>query len=100
MEGTLTLTIVTPDGGSTVIRCDSIRLPAAEGIRKNSGGSFGIRKGHTDALIAVDSGTVTALLGGKTVFTGTVSGGFAIVSGGDTVSILTDHLTDPVKTTE
>ena len=97
MEGTLTLTIVTPDGGNTVIHCSSVRLPAAEGVKKNSGGSFGIRKGHTDALIAIAEGTVTALLDGKTVFTGMVSAGFAKVSGGNTISVLTNRLTNAVN---
>ena len=94
MAGLLTLTIVTPDGTGAEIRCDSVRLTTPDGIKKNNpGGSFGIRRGHADALLAVTEGPVTAFLEGEQIFAGTVSAGFAMVSGGDTVSVLTDRLT-------
>ena len=94
MEGTIKLTIVTPAGGNTVVRCDSVRLTTADGIKKkNSGGSFGIRKGHADALIAIAEGPIKALTNGETVFECTVGTGFATVSGGNSVSVLTDSLT-------
>jgi len=94
MEDTLTLSIVTPTGENTVIHCDSVRLTIADGIKKkNAGGSFGIRKGHTDALIAIAQGPVIALMNGGTIFEGTIGPGFAAVSGKNTVSVLTDSLT-------
>ena len=94
MENMITLTIVTPEGSNTVIQCDSVRLTIADGIRKkNAGGSFGIRKGHADALLAIAEGPVKALVNGETVFECTTGPGFASVSGKNTVSVLTDRLT-------
>ncbi|MBQ8642309.1 MAG: hypothetical protein IJ480_08845 [Clostridia bacterium] len=91
MDGNLTLTIVTPDGQCAAVSCDSVRLTVPDGAKKNNpGGGVGIRRGHTDALMAVAAGSVKALLAGETVLDCTVSDGFASVSGGDTVVILTE----------
>ena len=48
---------------------------------------------HADALIAIAEGPVKALTNGETVFECTVGAGFATVSGGNSVSVLTDSLT-------
>ena len=92
MDGkTITLILTAPDRPQTRITCDSVRFSVPDGVkRKNAGGGVGIRRGHADALMAVSPGKVLALLDGKTVFSCTVGGGLAAVTG-ESVSILTDR---------
>ena len=75
----LTLRIVTPDGTDRTIGCDSVTLWMAPDIHGKGEGSIGIRKGHTDAVIALGNGPITAHLEGKTVFSARTESGFATV---------------------
>lgn len=81
----LLLKIVTPAGEVASVECDSIRLQIPDDENGRQGGSMGIRRGHTDALLAVAPGTVTAV--GETVREFPVSGGFAFVER-DVVTVL------------
>ncbi len=76
----LTLVIITPEGALPEIKCNSINLCVADNEKGKGGGSYGIKKGHAEALIALSSGTVKAYIDGKTVYECTLSGGFAKIS--------------------
>lgn len=78
MEG-LTLKIVTPEGALSPVACDSIRLTVSDDRKGKGGGSYGVRRGHTKALLALEEGEIRALLSGKTVFAGQSGRGFATV---------------------
>ena len=70
--GTLSLRIVTPTGAFGPYEVDSIRLTASDG-------SYGIRPGHTKALLALGAGPVAGLRAGQAVVQGTCGPGFATV---------------------
>ena len=90
-EGTIALRLISPDRGELKIDCDSVRFSLPDSKDgKIPGGSVGIRRGHTDALMAVAPGTVLAFSGGKKIFSCEVGAGFAVVSK-EGVSILTER---------
>ncbi len=94
MEKTITLTLIVPDGQTTTCTCDALRFTIPDGQKQKCGGSIGIHPGHTDALMAVAAGDVTAALAGQTVLRAAIGDGLAMVSG-DKVTILTDRITTP-----
>lgn len=79
-KGLLTLRVMQKTQPPQIVECDSIRLVAKDDANKKGGGSLGIRKGHVDALIALDKGKVCALLKGSEVFLMEIGGGVAHVS--------------------
>lgn len=88
--GELALKIVTTEGARASIPCDSVHLTVCDNEAGRGGGSYGIRKGHTKAILSLaESGAVTAYRAGKTVFTGRCAGGFATVDG-DLVTVITE----------
>ena len=87
----LTLKIVTPEGVDKTVACDSITLWMAPDVHGKGEGSLGIRKGHTEAVIALGEGPLSAHLEGKEVFSDRTKGGFATVLD-DTVTIVTPHM--------
>jgi F-type H+-transporting ATPase subunit epsilon len=77
----LTLEIVTPERRVISVSCDEVRAPGTEG-------GFGIRRGHTPFLTALDAGPLLYVEGGREhVFA--VGGGFLQVAA-DKVLILAD----------
>ena len=87
----LTLKIVTPEGDDQTLSCDSVILWMAPDSKGRGEGSFGIRKGHAEAVIALGSGPLEAHLEGKSVFSARTEGGFVTVLR-DTVTVITNHL--------
>ena len=87
----LTLNIVTPDGGGQTMECDSVVLWMAPDSSGKGEGSIGIRKDHTDAVIALGNGPVEARLSGSLIFRAATEGGFATVKD-NTVTVVTRHL--------
>ena len=87
----LTLKIISPEGASQIVGCDSVTLWMAPDVNGKGEGSIGIRKGHTDAVIALGSGPVHAHLDGNEVFSAKSEGGFATVLH-DTVTIVTPKI--------
>ena len=83
----LVLKIVTPGGEKASVECDSVRLQIPDDEKGQQGGSLGIRKGHTDALLAVAPGTVTAVSSDGAVQEFAVGSGFAFVEK-DVVTVL------------
>lgn len=88
---TFKFSIVTPDGVNGEYTCDSVNLMMPDDKHGKNGGNIGIRKGHADAVIALDKGDITAKLEGREVFRGRVSGGFAVVKGGN-LSVIAEQL--------
>ena len=85
----LTLRIVTPGGALEPVACDSVRLTVCDDSRGKGGGSYGIRPGHTKALLALEAGPIRAFLAGGPVLSGQTGGGFATVDG-DTVTAVVE----------
>ena len=87
----LTLKIVTPEGDDKMIACDSVTLWMAPDNHGKGEGSIGIRKGHTEAVIALGNGPIEAHLDGKSVFSARTEGGFTTVLN-DVVTVITNHI--------
>ena len=85
----LTLSIVTLTGTSDPISCESIRLTVCDNANGKDGGSYGIRKGHVKALLALEAGTITAYENGTPILQAQTGKGFATVDQ-DTVTVVVD----------
>lgn len=79
MMMSLTLKIVTPAGVVGPIECDSVHLTLSEDLKGNKGGAYGIRAGHTKALLSLGEGPLEALLAEKTLLKGAHLAGFATI---------------------
>ena len=91
----LLLRVSAPDREELRTECESVRFSIPDGAgRDRSGGLVGIRRGHADALMAVAPGKVSALSGGKTVFSCVVGQALAVVTG-EEVTVLADRVTLP-----
>ncbi len=86
----LILIIATPNGSLPPIECDSVHLTVCDDAKGKNGGSYGIRKGHVNAIFSLESGKTTALLNGETVFSANTSNGFATVNQ-DTVTVVIEN---------
>ncbi len=75
----LTLCIVTPTGTQPTVMCDSIHLSVQDNQQGKGGGRYGIRAGHTQALLSVAPGKVEAFEKGKIIFQCHCGLGFATV---------------------
>lgn len=84
----LTLIIVTPQGEQAHLNCDSVRLLVQNGSDESSGGWVGVRKGHVDALMAVEKGPVLAFQNGQEIGRFETTGGFASVKN-NVVTVIT-----------
>lgn len=90
-EKTFLLVLASPGATETAVRCDAVTFTVPDGAKGKNGGSVGIRPGHTNAMMALDEGKITARLEGQDVLSCTTSGGFAMVEG-QRVTILSDGL--------
>lgn len=72
----LTVKIITPEGEKNEIYCDSLTVTVRDNEKGKGGGSYGIRKGHTEALIALSEGKTTAKKGEEPVFSEILPEGF------------------------
>jgi len=77
----LKLEIVTPEKRVAAVECDEVRAPGVEG-------GFGIRRGHTAFLSALEPGRLTYVAGGQEIHFA-VGGGFLQVAD-DRVMVLAD----------
>lgn len=85
--GKLLLRVVTPNGEAVTLTCDSIRLQTPDGTDGKNGGWLGVRRGHTDALIALMAGDIQAWMEGRLLRTLHISDGFATVKN-DVVTVM------------
>lgn len=84
----LTLNVIMPTAKADTVICDSVRLEVCDGANGKGGGSYGIRKGHVKAVIALQKGKIQAFLKGERVFVAEAQDGFAEVDN-NTVTIVT-----------
>lgn len=82
------LTVISPCGALPQVLCSGVTLIAADNLNGKGGGSYGIKKGHAQALIALGKGELKASDGTDTIFTCRIDGGFATVFD-NTVTIVT-----------
>ena len=85
------LIIATPKGSFSPIECDSVHLNICDIVKGQSGGNYGIRKGHVKALFSLEKGNVTALLKGEPVYSATTTKGFATVDN-DIVTVFVENV--------
>lgn len=62
--GKLLLRVVTPTGEVVALSCDSVHMQMPDDADGKNGGWIGIRRGHTDAMIALTEGEIQALMDG------------------------------------
>ena len=85
----LTLLILSPGGIKADVSCDSVVLTVRDSSENGKGGgSYGIRKGHAEAIIATANGNITAKKDGNVIFSDTLSEGTATVSK-DKITVIT-----------
>lgn len=87
----MTLSILTPDGAPIRLRCDSAHITIRDDLHGRGGGAYGIRCGHARAILALESGPLTARLGDQTVLRGRCGKGFARVDG-QSIAIVTESV--------
>ncbi len=79
MKDNLRFTLFTPQRRFPVIECDSVRLSIADSISGKFSGSYGIRRGHARAVLALAPGKISVSLDGREIFSAETQGGFAVV---------------------
>jgi len=79
-DKTFNFKIVTPSSSIGPLPCDSLKFSISDGNSDKKGGLYGVRKGHTEALFALQSGKTEAFLNSELIFSAQTSGGFAKVS--------------------
>ena len=88
----LTFKIISLNGSTEPIECDSVHLILRDSTEGKGGGSMGVRTGHIKSLLSVADGKVNAYLNSKEIFSCTTVGGFATVED-DTVTLVTQKYT-------
>lgn len=85
------LRIVTPHGQAVECECDAVLLYVQDGRDGRNGGWLGVRRGHTDTLLALAPGHVKARKGDAMVQEAAISGGLAFVEN-NVVTVLADAI--------
>ena len=71
------LKIVTPNAYIGPLSCDSLKLTVIDGKGNKHGGSYGIRKGHTNSVFALECGVLEAFKNGERILFLKTARGFA-----------------------
>lgn len=79
MKDKLTFTLFTPERNFPSVECDSVKLSVADSISGKFSGSYGIRKGHARAVLALAPGKISVSLEGQEIFSCESQEGFAAV---------------------
>lgn len=91
MNDKLSLKIFLVDRVIEVADCDYITLAVSDDKNGGFSGSYGIRKGHAEAIISVSEGKITAQKNGGIVFSAHTSSGFATIKK-NVVSVTVDSI--------
>lgn len=75
----LLLTVITPQETYGPLPCESVRVTIPDNAAGTGGGSYGIRRGHVQALLALDAGALRAFSAEQPVFSAHCGCGFASV---------------------
>lgn len=89
MKDKLTFILFTPECSFMPMECDSIKLNVADSISGKFSGSYGIRKGHAKAVLALAPGNISVRLDGKDIFLAESGGGFVSVENNE-VRVVSD----------
>lgn len=87
----LNLKIVTPQGETQEITCDSVHLTIADGSNGKGEGSYGIRPGHVKALISLAKGKISAFSSGDLIFSAECEEGFATVEKNKVTAVVENY---------
>ncbi len=85
----LNLKILTPNGVSESVMCDSVHLNLSDDDSERGGGSYGIRQGHVKSMLLLSDGITTADKDGKRVLKAITGNGFAVVDK-ETVTVIVE----------
>lgn len=88
--------LFTPHRQFPTYDCDSVRLSIADNADGKFSGSYGIRKGHADAIFSLSEGPISVSLGGNEVFKAICSEGFATVSN-DEIRVTVTNIKDDIE---
>ncbi len=91
MKDRLIVKFYSVDKHISPIECDSVRIPVSDSIKGAFSGTYGIKKGHANAVFSLKKGGVVVSDGGKTIFSAEISDGFAIVEN-NVISISVDEI--------
>ena len=89
MKEKLTFTLFTLHRKLPPVECDSIKLSIADSVSGKFSGSYGIRKGHAKAILALAPGKISVSLDGREIFSAESQGGFAMVENNE-VRVIAD----------
>lgn len=84
----VTLTIVTPEGVAAQVECSSVQLTLDDGQNQKGGGGYGVRYGHTHAVLLLAEGRTSARKDGGELITFKTGKGFATVKENEVVAVV------------
>ena len=90
MKDVLTVKFFTVGQQIPDMDCDSVRLPISDNLKGDFSGSYGIRKGHANAVLSLKSGKIILTSNEKTVFEADISDGFATVENNEVCITVSD----------
>lgn len=90
MKDTLTVRFFTVGHQIPAMECDSVCLPISDNMRGKFSGSYGIRKGHANAVFSLKAGKIKLTANEKTVFEADISDGFATVENNEVCITVSD----------
>ena len=96
MKDFLTVQFFSVEGPTPPMECDSLQLPIADSLDGAFSGSYGIRKGHANAVFSLKAGKVVLTKNEKVAFAANISEGFAMVEN-NLVSITVSSLGEVEK---
>ena len=73
------LTVVTPKGVEYTADCDTVLLNICEGKNGTQSGSYGVKKGHANAVFALAGGKITVKKDGRILYSFDALDGFAVM---------------------
>ncbi len=92
MKDKLTFALFSPHCEFPSVECDSVKLSIADSLSGRFSGTYGIRKGHARAVLALAPGKISVFLEGREIFSAESQGGFATVEN-NAVRVICDGVT-------
>ena len=91
MKNNLTFKLYTVDFQTPTIECDYVKLNISDDKNEKFSGSYGIKKGHTNAVFSLCDGTVNVYKDEKIIYSAKTSSGFAVIEDNE-VCITVDEI--------
>ncbi len=83
------LKVITPEKEYFYEACDSVSFCVGDNTKGKGGGSYGIHKGHANAIFSLSEGRLTASKNGEAIVEGIISSGFSSVEN-NIVTVIAD----------